>query len=210
MRFEQILEGIFLLKVPFDEDVYTSVFAVVEGDEIAVIDAATTDEDVDSYIVPALRELMGRERARVTHLLLTHTHGDHAGGLRRLSEHYPDAKICSFEALPRGERLSDGDRILGRLRVVHLPGHTLSSVGYLCEKTGTLLSGDCLQLRGVGRYTRGVRYPDHYLASLERLETMGLSAIIASHDYVPLGQIAEGGEAVKRYLDECRKCAFPS
>lgn len=206
MRFEQIYEGIFLLKVPF-EDLYTSVFAVAERKNVAIIDAATTAEDVDTYIAPAIESLLAQVGGSVSHLLLTHTHGDHAGGIGRLSERYPQARVCSYEEVDISNacRLSDGDRILGRLRTVHLPGHTRFSVGYFCERTGILLSGDCLQLRGVGKYTRGVRYPELYLASIERLKAMEINGIAASHDYVPLGQFAEGREAVAKYLEECRQ-----
>jgi glyoxylase-like metal-dependent hydrolase (beta-lactamase superfamily II) len=211
MRFEQIYEGIFLLKVPF-EDLYTSVFAVVEGRHVAIIDAATTAEDVDTYIAPAVEMLLEQVGGTVSHLLLTHTHGDHAGGIGRLSERYPQARVCSYEEVdvPNAWRLTDGDKILGRICTVHLPGHTRFSVGYLCERTGVLLSGDCLQLRGVGKYTKGVRYPELYFASIERLKNMEINGIVASHDYVPLGQFAEGKEAVLQYLEECRKCISES
>ena len=211
MKFEEIAKGIFRLKVPF-EDLYTAVFAVIHQNRIALIDTATTDFDVDTYILPALKELTEREGGELRYLLLTHRHSDHAGGVRRLAEHFPKVPICSFEEMNVScfHRLTDGELLMNRLRVVHLPGHNAYSVGYLDEANRLLLSGDCLQLRGVGKYTHGIRDREAYLVSVARLERMELSAIVASHEYVPLGSIAEGKEAVAQYLAECKRIALES
>lgn len=200
MRLSQITDGIHLLKVPF-EDLYTSVFFVESEKGLAIIDCATTPEDVDTYILPTL-QTMGRE---ATHLLLTHTHGDHAGGARRLLECCPNLQVQTWKPLdlPRFSPLRDGEVVIGRLRMLALPGHSSYSVGYLDLPTKTLISGDCLQLAGVGKYVNGIQYPELYLQSIEKLRTMELDRIIASHDYVPLGSLAEGKDAVERYLEAC-------
>ena len=85
MMLDSVADGIFRLKVPF-EDLYTAVFFVRSGEEWAIIDCATTEYDVDSYILPALDSL----GAKATHLLLTHGHGDHAGGADRLLARCPE------------------------------------------------------------------------------------------------------------------------
>ncbi len=205
MSFEPIEKGIFLLKIPF-EDLYTSVYAVKAGEEIALIDTATTDFDVDTYIVPALRELIKQEGGALRYILLTHSHGDHAGGARRLSSLFPLVPVCAFAPMefPSFRRLLDEEEMMGRLRVIHLPGHTPYSVGYFDTQSRLLLSGDCLQLRGVGKYTNGISDRRAYLASLARLGGMEIDCIVASHDYVPLGSTARGREAVAQYLEACR------
>lgn len=206
MRFEAIEKGIFLLKVPF-EDLYTSVYAVKEGEEIAVIDTATTDFDVDTYIVPALEKLISSEGGTLRYILLTHSHGDHAGGAPRLAAYFPDVPVCAFQEMdfPVFHRLSDGEEIMRRFRVIHLPGHTAYSVGYFDIQNRLLLSGDCLQLRGVGKYTNGVSDREAYFASISRLKAMRIDCIVASHDYVPLGSTARGEKEVIRYLDACKE-----
>ena len=200
MSLIQIAEGLFLLKVPF-EDLYTSVFFVEGRDGLAVIDCATTPDDVDCHILPALN----RMKTVATHLLLTHSHGDHAGGASRLLQVCPNVICRAYEPMefPKFRPLEDGELLLERLQVVPLFGHTLHSVGYLDRWTNTLISGDCLQLSGVGKYTNGIRYPELYLQSIETIKEMQPDRIIASHDYVPLGSIAEGKDAVVRYLDAC-------
>lgn len=200
MSLSELAKGIFRLKVPF-EDLYTAVFFVESGEGLAIIDCAATPCDVDTYILPTLQD-MGRQ---ANHLLLTHSHGDHAGGAVRLLERCPRMRVHALEEmkLPRFRPLRDGEIVAERLRVVHLSGHTQYSVGYLDLPTRTLISGDCLQLAGVGKYTRGIRYPEQYLKSIEKLQELEIDRIIASHDYVPLGSIAEGREEVLRYLEEC-------
>ena len=148
---------------------------------------------------------MGIDRSSVRYIALTHRHSDHAGGVSRLSELLPMAEVRSPEPvdLPEYVPINDGELLLGRLRAVELSGHTKHCFGYLDEQSRTLLSGDCLQLRGIGKYTNGVRYPELYRRSVENVRNMGLKRIVASHEYDPLGSIAQGRAEIEKYLDEC-------
>lgn len=203
MLAEKISGGLYRILVPF-ERITTTVYLAVYESGVGVIDSATYPEDAEQYILPALGEL-GLAPEDVTWLLLTHTHGDHAGGLGRLSALIPEAKIGFFSELsmPRFQRIRDGEVLLGGLQVVHLPGHTQDCVGYLDTKTKTLLSGDCLQLEGVDIYRSGVQYPTLYRASVNKLKGMDILRIVAAHEYDPLGSIAQGREAVGQYLEHC-------
>ena len=204
MKITEPINGIFKIEVPF-ERIYTAVFAVRLAEGYLLIDCATTAEDVDTHILPALRELGFTDPPRA--LLLTHNHGDHAGGAERLLEHFPTMPIYAAEppkSLPYLE-IGEGDLLFDRLQVLHLPGHTRRSVGYLHLPSATLISGDCLQQRGVDKYVNGVRYPALYLQSISRLRTLPLRCILASHDYVPLGCSAVGAAEIAAYLDECEQ-----
>ena len=199
---DQIASGVYRLKVPF-EDIYTGVFAVATEDRYVIVDSATTDSDVDSVILPALRSLGFKGAPEA--LLLSHHHGDHAGGARRLSEVFTGLRIYAPRGISGVEvmPLADGMTFLGRLRAVMLPGHTESSFGFLDTESGTLLSCDALQQRGVSRYTNGVKLRESYISSIGRIRALPLRRIVASHEYVPLGAVAEGQVEISRYLDEC-------
>lgn len=80
-RFDREFEGIYRLKVPF-HNIFTSVFLIVSDMGRALVDCATTSNEVDTYIVPALYEC-GLAPKDIDILVLTHRHGDHAGGLER-------------------------------------------------------------------------------------------------------------------------------
>lgn len=204
MKITEPVCDIFKIEVPF-ERIYTAVFAVRLEEGYLLIDCATTADDVDGHILPALREI-GFSAAPHA-LLITHNHGDHAGGAARLLEHFPTMPIYAAEqpkSLPYRE-ICDGDLLFDRLQVLQLPGHTRRSVGYLHLPSATLISGDCLQQRGVDKYVNGIGYPALYLQSIARLRTLPLRCILASHDYVPLGSTAVGGVEIATYLDECER-----
>ena len=202
-RIEKIDEGLFRLLVPFEE-ITTTVYFAVTKQGAAIIDAATYSSDVDDYILPALQALKIKEN-EVRCLLLTHGHSDHAGGAKRLVERLPHLSVYAAHLadLPNFTKIVDGERILDCLQAVVLPGHTENSTAFFDLRSNTLLSGDCLQLKGVGKYVHGVSDPERYKASVERLKTMPISRIVAAHEYEPLGSIAEGKEEVEQYLNAC-------
>ncbi|MDR0433077.1 MAG: MBL fold metallo-hydrolase, partial [Bifidobacteriaceae bacterium] len=124
----------------------------------------------------------------VTDIVLTHAHYDHAGSLDQLTAAFPRARVACSEleaaalaghattphspgsqaAAPLPGRwiqtktapddaLSSGDRI-GPLVVVPSPGHTPGHLSYFHEASGTLFTGDALQIRG-GLAVAGDRRP---------------------------------------------------
>ena len=175
-RFEKIAEGVYLLKVPFGP-VWTGV-VLVQGEENYLIDSSATAEDVDNYVVPALKEL-GLEPGDIQWLLNTHCHGDHIGGHRRIRE-LGQMKVAAFElAAPKvsdpvpyairirtrfpeyspapqsqlkgvtvDKVLSDGEMLGDRLQVIHTPGHDDDCVCWYDVPTRTLITGDSLQANG--------------------------------------------------------------
>lgn len=202
-RAEALGEGLYRVIVPYEE-VTTTVYLVAADAGCAIVDSATYPSDVDGYILPALCEV-GIPPETVRCLALTHDHADHAGGITHLSERLPWAAVRTSFAHPltKGALLREGEILLGMLQTVYLPGHTAQSVGFLDLRKRTLLSGDCLQLAGVGKYRSGILLRDDYVASMERLRTMGIERIVAAHEFDPYGSIAEGRDEVERYLDAC-------
>jgi glyoxylase-like metal-dependent hydrolase (beta-lactamase superfamily II) len=124
----------------------------------------------------------GLTPADVTHVLLTHAHGDHVGGLGLL-EH---AELLALAgAQPNLDQHADGRRIdrtiidgevltLGehQVRVFSIPGHTPGSAAYLVD--GTLVLGDNAVLTGDGTLApapeRNSDDPARVVASLVALE----------------------------------------
>ena len=112
-------------------------------------------------------------------------------------------------------QLSGGDRIdCGggvELKVLHLPGHTLGSVGYLWEEEGILFSGDSV----VGLHVEGGKLPvildlPTYKESLERLKEIDIRFLLCGHHYrgirSPAGSARQGEEMVQ-YLEDSREFA---
>jgi glyoxylase-like metal-dependent hydrolase (beta-lactamase superfamily II) len=86
----------------------------------------------------------------VDHVLLTHLHGDHVGGLGEVLEAAPDAKAYAGEADVAGidsprtlNPVNDGDEVFG-LQIVGTPGHTAGHVSVFDSDAGLLVAGDAL------------------------------------------------------------------
>ncbi len=203
MSFDAITDHIFHLKVPF-EDLYTAVFLFENKGRYLLFDTATTASDVESCILPALKAMSAKPEL----LVCSHLHEDHAGGLPTLEKDLPDSTIAVFSPVYAMEErpvhhLVDGEHLLERFCVVHLPGHTEDSIALYDTVDHVLVTADCLQLYGVSRYGTGVTLPADYRRSLARVRTLSPKVLVASHEYVPHGSMARGTEEVARYLDTC-------
>lgn len=191
-RFEKECEGLYRLRIPF-ETVYTSVFLVKTDRGAFLVDAATTDADVNGIILPALAE-MGYTLSDVRGLVLTHRHNDHAGGSRHLLSLRPDLEVIADE-----RTLADG------VRTYPLPGHTEDSIGVLDGRTGTLLAGDGLQGEGVDRFRCSLKNREAYVETVKKLKSdESVKNILFSHAYEPwYDDRAFGREEVLRRLEDC-------
>lgn len=199
------------IRVPF-ADIYTTVFLVKTESGNLLFDTATYDTDITDIILPTLDGL-GATGA-LSHVLLSHPHGDHAGGLGALLAALPHLTvIAGSEELgtqhPKAHLvpMTEGT-LLDVLRVVAIPGHTADAIGLFDTRTKTLLSGDGLQLFGIygsGVWGANIRYPKAHLAALDRLREMEIDAIYPAHDYHPLGSAYVGKDAIRQALDACAR-----
>ena len=194
-HFEKECEGIYRLRIPFDA-VYTSVFLVETDEGALLVDCATTAEDVDSIILPALEEL-GIRPESLRALVLTHHHSDHAGGAARLLSHRSDLEILNFD------RRQD----ISGIRFYPLPGHTRDCLGLLVRRCGILISGDGLQGDGVDKYRTYLEDAAAYRQTLDRIaEDPTIKGILFSHAYEPwCADSAFGREAVLSVIEACKR-----
>jgi len=120
-------------------------------------------------------------------ILLTHHHNDHIGGVSELCAQF-DVEVFA----PADERIPFATRRVGggdsvdlaapslRLRVLDLPGHTRSHIGYY--GSGLLLCGDTLFSAGCGRLFEGT--PAQMLASLDTLAALPPeTSVCCAHEY---------------------------
>jgi hydroxyacylglutathione hydrolase len=100
---------------------------------------------------------------RITHVLATHHHGDHVGGLAELAAEFPKLEI--FAGAGDAERIPGVTRILAdneefslgeaKGQALAIPGHTVGHMAYFFPETKALFSGDALFLLGCGRLFEG-------------------------------------------------------
>ena len=153
--------------------------------DVAVIDPGPDDGDH----LDALEAAIGA--ARVSHILITHTHSDHCGGAKRFAER-TGAPLVGFGAHPVKSREHDApaldegadygyapDEIIGdgavietdewRIEAVHTPGHLSNHLCFALPAHKALFTGDHM----MGWATTVVAPPDGdmgaYLDSLDLL-----------------------------------------
>jgi glyoxylase-like metal-dependent hydrolase (beta-lactamase superfamily II) len=91
-------DDVFAIDTGFHRDEFDAAYLVVHGGEAAFIDTGT------HFALPRLLaalEVLGLERAAVSHVIPTHVHLDHAGGVGSLMAELPRARCLVH---PRGAR----------------------------------------------------------------------------------------------------------
>jgi glyoxylase-like metal-dependent hydrolase (beta-lactamase superfamily II) len=189
------------------KDIYTSVFILDTPEGTVLFDTAFSDYDVDTYILPELRN------RNIRYIFISHNHRDHAWGLPRLLEVYPEAVIVTqnkalAEQYAKYTVLcpNEGDMLLDTYQVVNIPGHTADSQGLLEPRNGILFTGDGLQAYGIygeGQWGACIRAIPEHLAALQKLRALPLTDVLMAHDYHPFGNEVYGTEEIHNCLDAC-------
>ncbi len=172
---------------------------LIGGEEFVIIDPGSPYEDEQRKLDQVISEMLAEGR-RAREILITHLHPDHIGGVNHLAQKFRipvAAHRLTAEALAPGIRidrhvedndlidLSGGDRdpeLYWRLRALWSPGHARGHLSFYEERTGSLITGDCI----VGIGTVVIAPPEgdlaEYMGSLARYQTLPkLTAIFPAH-----------------------------
>lgn len=126
---------------------FVSAYVLVRGREAAIVDTGTSGSG--PAISEALSDL-GLAPADVRHIILTHNHGDHVGGLGELEGAMTNATVYAgagdidtIESSLGLTEVTEGDEIFG-MGVVATPGHTPGSISVFDTDTGLVVAGDAI------------------------------------------------------------------
>ena len=170
------------------------IFVLSRGLECAVVDPGEAGP---------VRSFVKGHGLRVTHILCTHHHMDHIGGVAELkaefgcevwSSAYDSSRIPGVTRAVGGaagqaqveNQSAHGSielEVLGEpLRVLELPGHTLGQIAYYFPRLKAVFPGDTLFSAGCGRLFEGT--PEQMFLSLSKLKALPPdTAIYFGHEY---------------------------
>jgi glyoxylase-like metal-dependent hydrolase (beta-lactamase superfamily II) len=161
-------------------------FLLDAAGRVILVDTGASDADAD-IIMDAIKD-MDRDHADLKLCVITHRHGDHTGGLKKLKKtlkfqvmaHELDMpaiqKSSGYDVehvVKGGERLPD----CGGINILHTPGHTAGHISLHLPQKKTLIAGDAIVSAGehlVVSPTYLSSDPDAASESVKRLIAMNL------------------------------------
>ncbi len=144
---------------------------------------------IDSPDVPKILAALDQTGWRLSHILNTHHHFDHAGGNEELIAKFgcevigPLAEADKIPGLTR--TVSEGDVVefgSHKAMVLEVPGHTLGHIAYWFEDDVAAFVGDAIFALGCGRVFEGT--PPQMWNSLQKLAALPpATRIYCAHEY---------------------------
>lgn len=169
-------------------------FVLYDDASVVLVDTGFSPDDGE-LLVAQLTERVSTSTTTAA-IVITHGHGDHTGGLRRVREVFPwpvyahaaEHPTLAADGIELTGSLADGDRwdLLGGLRFIHMPGHTAGSIAVFHEATGALMPGDAIVSAGQHLMISPEFLsddPDQARQSVARLMASGLDirAVLVAH-----------------------------
>jgi len=207
------------IQCPFSRPGYFTGAVAVNGDTLTIVDSGMPDSP-EKAIFPYL-ERISRKPEEIAHIVLTHGHHDHAGGLPGLlRECAADVYVHALER-PQVVKIVEGagldaSRVIScghgdvldmgsvEFEVFHAPGHAAGAVCLMDRQRGVCISGDSIQGKGDGRpllFYSAVAYAN----SVERLSQQSIDVLMMGHPFPPFGEGVIRCAEVTQMLEESRQ-----
>jgi hydroxyacylglutathione hydrolase len=144
---------------------------------------------IDAPDANSIEKALDAEGWKLTHILVTHHHGDHVQGIPALKKKYgatvvgPRAEAAQIPQIDVEVGPADPVAVGGMIaRVIETPGHTAGHIVYMFDAEKLLFAGDTLFALGCGR---ALERPAPVLwASLLKLrELRGDTKVYCGHEY---------------------------
>ena len=144
----------------------TNTYIVGTGSKRLIIDTGQGIPDWADLISSTLTTA----KISLSHVFLTHWHGDHTGGVPDLIRMYPDLSSSIYKHTPSKTQqpITDGqifDVEGATIRAVHTPGHSHDHMCFILEEEQAMFTGDAV----LGHGTAAV---EHLRTWMDTLHTM--------------------------------------
>lgn len=156
----------------------TNTYIVGTGHDRIIIDTSGGEPEWIELVASTLKSL----DISLSHVLLTHWHGDHTGGVPDLLRLYPHLEGSIYKNQPdRGQQnIVDGQifKVDGAtVRAVHTPGHAEDHMCFVLEEERAMFTGDNV----LGHGTSAVEDLGLFMASLQKMFAQNCSVGYSAH-----------------------------
>lgn len=177
----------------------TNTYVIGTGRNRLIVDTSGGEPEWAELVANTLKAM----NINLSHVLLTHWHGDHTGGVPDLLAMYPHLEDAIYKNSPdRGQQeITDGQvfRVEGAtVRAVHAPGHSEDHMCFVLEEEHAMFTGDNV----LGHGTSAVEDLGVFMASLEKMKEQkcktGYSAHGATITNLPVKIVGELNQKLRR------------
>ncbi|KAL4987313.1 putative metallo-beta-lactamase domain protein [Aspergillus falconensis] len=159
----------------------TNTYIVGTGPRRLIIDTAQGYRAWADLIEETLKE----RSVGLSHVLLTHWHGDHTKGVSDLLRMYPHLAGRVYKNSPDHSQqpIEDGQIFAvegATIRAVHAPGHSHDHMCFVLEEENAMFTGDNV----LGHGTSAVEHLGVYMDTLRKLQAQGCTVGYPAHGAV--------------------------
>lgn len=166
---------------------FVSAYVLVRNSEIAIVDTGTPG---NAGKFADVIQSAGLGWSDVNHVILTHHHGDHVGGLAEILDaataatvYAGEADIAEIEAPQTIQPVLDGDEVFG-MQIIGTPGHTAGHVSVYDPAASLMVAGDAMVNGENGLEGASPRFTaDMAMASesIKKLATFTFETLVFGH-----------------------------
>ncbi|KAI4271807.1 MAG: hypothetical protein LQ337_005740 [Flavoplaca oasis] len=173
----------------------TNTYIVGTGSQRLLVDSAQGFD----FWTEAIQELLTEENITISHVLLTHWHGDHTGGVPGLLKLYPELSTGIYKNSPdEGQQPIDDGQIISvegaTIKAVHTPGHSHDHMSFILQEENAMFTGDNV----LGHGTSAVEVLGDYMDSLRLMRDQKCERGYPAHGAV----ISNLGAKIQEYLGQ--------
>ncbi|AEO58357.1 hypothetical protein MYCTH_2110682 [Thermothelomyces thermophilus ATCC 42464] len=159
----------------------TNTYIVGTGAERLIID---TGQGIPDW-ADLISQTLSNEGFSLSHVLLTHWHGDHTGGVPDLIRLYPHLRTAIYKHTPSKvqQPIVDGQifKVEGAtVRAVHAPGHSHDHMCFILEEENAMFTGDNV----LGHGTAAVEHLRTWMDTLRQMQSHGCAKGYPAHGAV--------------------------
>jgi glyoxylase-like metal-dependent hydrolase (beta-lactamase superfamily II) len=156
----------------------TNIYVVGTGRDRLILDTSGGEPEWAELVASTLKAM----DINLSHVLLTHWHGDHTGGVPDLLAMYPHLESAVYKHMPDRVQQDITDSQVfsvegATLRAVHTPGHSEDHMCFVLEEEQAMFTGDNI----LGHGTSAVEDLGVFMTSLEKMKEQKCKTGYSAH-----------------------------